>query len=156
MIPVKVSYNQPPYESVISIENSKYDLRSIHKAFRHVETLFVQGNQVRTDQNKPLFVCLFVLFVSFWGLFLSVRTWLPWTNKVYTCRNALLNLVRSVAIFQFLFGGEEGGEKHIDLPLPDFNFPINIRMNYFPNWRLSIGLLRKIANYPCKNIFLKL
>ena len=24
-----------------------------NKAFRHVETLFVQGNQVRTDQNKP-------------------------------------------------------------------------------------------------------
>ena len=26
------------------------------KAFRHVETLFVQGNQVRTDQNKPSFL----------------------------------------------------------------------------------------------------
>ena len=36
-----------------------------NKVFRHVETYFVQGNQVRTDQNKPLFVCLFVLFVSF-------------------------------------------------------------------------------------------
>ena len=24
-----------------------------NKAFRHVKTLFVQGNQVRTDQNKP-------------------------------------------------------------------------------------------------------
>ena len=28
----------------------------INKAFRHVETLFVQGNQVRTDQNKPPFL----------------------------------------------------------------------------------------------------
>ena len=26
-----------------------------YKAFRYVETLFVQGNQVRIDQNKPLF-----------------------------------------------------------------------------------------------------
>ena len=26
------------------------------KAFRHVGTLFVQGNQVRTDQNKPSFL----------------------------------------------------------------------------------------------------
>ena len=26
-----------------------------YKAFRHVETLFVEGNQVRTDQNKPHF-----------------------------------------------------------------------------------------------------
>ena len=25
----------------------------MNKAFWHVETLFVQGNQVRTDQNKP-------------------------------------------------------------------------------------------------------
>ena len=33
-----------------------------YKAFRHVETLFVRGNQVRADQNKPFFVCLFVLF----------------------------------------------------------------------------------------------
>ena len=32
-----------------------YDL-SINKAFRHVETSFVQGNQVRTDQNKPSFL----------------------------------------------------------------------------------------------------
>ena len=34
----------------------------LNKTFRHVEALFVQDNQVRTDQNKPLFVCLFVLF----------------------------------------------------------------------------------------------
>ena len=26
------------------------------EAFRHVETLFVQGKQVRTDQNKPSFL----------------------------------------------------------------------------------------------------
>ena len=25
----------------------------VNRAFRHVYTLFVQGNQVRTDQNKP-------------------------------------------------------------------------------------------------------
>ena len=29
-----------------------------YKAFRHVETLFVQGNQVRTDQNKPSFLVI--------------------------------------------------------------------------------------------------
>ena len=29
---------------------------SINKAFRHVETVFVQGNQVRTDQNKLPFL----------------------------------------------------------------------------------------------------
>ena len=29
----------------------------VNKTFRHEETLFVQGNQVRADQNKPLF-CL--------------------------------------------------------------------------------------------------
>ena len=33
-----------------------------NKAFRHVETLFVQVNQVRADQNKSLFV-LFLRFV---------------------------------------------------------------------------------------------
>ena len=27
-----------------------------YKAFRHVETVFVQGNQVGTDQNKPHFL----------------------------------------------------------------------------------------------------
>ena len=27
-------------------------------AFRHVETLFVQGNQVRNDQNKPSFMLI--------------------------------------------------------------------------------------------------
>ena len=41
-----------------------YECIKVNKAFRHVETLFVQGNQVRTDHNKPLFVCLFVLFCS--------------------------------------------------------------------------------------------
>ena len=31
----------------------------MNKAFRHVETLFVQGtDQVRTDQNKPLFLLI--------------------------------------------------------------------------------------------------
>ena len=29
-----------------------------NKAFRHAETLFVQGNQVRTDQNKPDFLLI--------------------------------------------------------------------------------------------------
>ena len=33
-------------------------LTEINKAFRHVETLFVQGNQVRTDQNKPTFLLI--------------------------------------------------------------------------------------------------
>ena len=28
----------------------------INKTFRHVETLFVQGNQVCTDVNKPPFL----------------------------------------------------------------------------------------------------
>ena len=28
----------------------------MNKAFRHVKTLFVQGNQVRTDQNEPPFL----------------------------------------------------------------------------------------------------
>ena len=40
---------------------------SFNRAFQHAETLVVQGNQVRTDQKKPLFVCLFVLFC--WSLF---------------------------------------------------------------------------------------
>ena len=30
----------------------------MNKAFRHVKTLFVQGNQVRTDQNKPAFLLI--------------------------------------------------------------------------------------------------
>ena len=37
------------------------NFRSYHtgnKAFRHIETLFVQGNQVRTDQNKPPFLVI--------------------------------------------------------------------------------------------------
>ena len=28
------------------------------KPYRHVETLFVQGNQGRTDQNKPSFLII--------------------------------------------------------------------------------------------------
>ena len=27
-----------------------------NKVFRHIETLFVPGNQIRTDQNKPTFL----------------------------------------------------------------------------------------------------
>ena len=38
----------------LKICNSKLS----YKAFRHVETLFVQGNQVRTDQNKPPFLLI--------------------------------------------------------------------------------------------------
>ena len=30
----------------------------MNKAFRHVETLFVQDNQVRTDPNKPHFLLI--------------------------------------------------------------------------------------------------
>ena len=30
----------------------------MYRAFRHLETLFVQGNQVRTDQNKPPFLVI--------------------------------------------------------------------------------------------------
>jgi len=36
-----------------------YEMRRAYKcnkAFRYVETLFVQGNQVRTDQNKSSFL----------------------------------------------------------------------------------------------------
>ena len=33
-----------------------HEHRGKNKAFRHVETSFVQGNQVRTDQNKPYFL----------------------------------------------------------------------------------------------------
>ena len=33
---------------------SEYNV--VNKTFRHVETLFVQGYQVRTDQNKLIFV----------------------------------------------------------------------------------------------------
>ena len=30
---------------------------TLHEAFRHVETLFIQGHQVCTDQNKhPFFI----------------------------------------------------------------------------------------------------
>ena len=29
-----------------------------NKAFRHVEIVFIQGNQVRTDQNKPPFLLI--------------------------------------------------------------------------------------------------
>ena len=31
---------------------------AVNKAFRHVETLFVQGNQVRTNQNKLTFLVI--------------------------------------------------------------------------------------------------
>ena len=35
-----------------------YPAFGLYKAFRHVETSFVQGNQVRTDQDKPLFLVI--------------------------------------------------------------------------------------------------
>ena len=44
---------------VVTCQNTYYQLSkyvcSSNMAFRHVETLFAQGNQVRTDQNKPPF-----------------------------------------------------------------------------------------------------
>ena len=33
-------------------------IKDAYKAFQHVETLFVQGNQVRTDQKKPPFLVI--------------------------------------------------------------------------------------------------
>ena len=56
-----------------------------YKAFWHEETLFIQGNQVHTDQNKPYF-----LLIKNKGLLWSVWTWLPRMNKASTCWNALL------------------------------------------------------------------
>ena len=56
-----------------------------YNVFRHVETLFVQDNQVRTESKQTSF-----LLPKEEVCFDSVRTCLPWTNKVSTCRNALL------------------------------------------------------------------
>ena len=56
-----------------------------NNVFRHVETLFIQGNQVRTESKQTSF-----LLPKEEVCFDSVRTCLPWTNKVSTCRNALL------------------------------------------------------------------
>jgi len=39
---------------MMTCQRYSYPLK--YKAFRHVETLFVQGNQIRTDQNKPPFL----------------------------------------------------------------------------------------------------
>ena len=33
-------------------------MHTLNKTFRHVETLFVQGNQVRTNLNKPPFLVI--------------------------------------------------------------------------------------------------
>ena len=35
----------------------------LNKVFRHVETLFIQGNQIRTDENKPPFLVIKRWFV---------------------------------------------------------------------------------------------
>ena len=49
-------------ELCIYLYNFTFQIRLVstkrvgNKVFRHVETLFVQGNQVRTDQNKSLFL----------------------------------------------------------------------------------------------------
>ena len=58
-----------------------------HKAFVHVETLFVQGRKIVPSRptigwrkvNKPCQPISGLLGTRF----------LPWTNKVSTCRNAL-------------------------------------------------------------------
>ena len=54
------------------------------KAFRHVETLFVQGNQVRTDQNKPPFlvikneVCFDQYELDYLGRIKFLHVEMPW------------------------------------------------------------------------------
>jgi len=44
----KESCHRRSDESVVCV-----NLYLIYKAFRHVKTLFVQGNKVRTDKKKP-------------------------------------------------------------------------------------------------------
>ena len=39
----------------LDLETS-FGVKFLNKVLRRVETLFVQGNQDRTDQNKPLFL----------------------------------------------------------------------------------------------------
>ena len=62
-----------------------------NKAFRHVEALFVQGNQVRTDKNKPLFVSLFeVCFdqyeLDYLGRIQFLHVEMPYCISVPKCR----------------------------------------------------------------------
>ena len=70
------------------LQNRCIDDKYKYKAFRHVETLFVQGRKLVLSRpaigwpkvNKPRQPIAGLLGTSF----------LPWTNKVSTCRKALL------------------------------------------------------------------
>ena len=61
-----------------------YFIQSAHNAFRHVETLFIQGNVF--IHPGPLLVSAIPPTNSGPG---RIKT-LPWTNKVSTCGKALL------------------------------------------------------------------
>ena len=71
-----------------------YDLCShvlCNKAFRHVETLFVQGDQVRTDQNKPSFlltkkvVCFDQYEFDYLGQIKFLHVEMPYCNGSCIC-----------------------------------------------------------------------
>ena len=94
-IKLSQNFSTKPYEikRVISRLRSIYiiHIQFWNKAFRHVSTLFVQGNQVHTDQNKPQKETNKTeqREKQTKDCFLSVWTWSPWMNKVSTRWNAL-------------------------------------------------------------------
>ena len=58
-----------------------------NKAFQHIETLFVQGNQVRTDQNKPFLiiknkVCFDQYELDYLGRIKFVHVEMPYGFKI--------------------------------------------------------------------------
>jgi len=72
-----------------------------NKAFRHVETLFVQGRNLVPSRPFIGSRGLFTFRQPIAGL-LGTR-FLPWTNKVSTCRKALLLVAGSYRRPDFIF-----------------------------------------------------
>ena len=61
-----------------------------NKAFQHVETLFVQGNHVRMNQNKPYFlltkkkVCFDQYELDYLGRIKFVHVEMPYRRRFYS------------------------------------------------------------------------
>ena len=75
---------------MMTCQRYSYPLK--YKTFRHVETLFVQGNQICTDQNKPTFLlirkelCFDQDELDYLGRIKFLHVEMPYWDKVLTSR----------------------------------------------------------------------
>ena len=73
----------------------------VNKAFRRVETLFVQGNQVRNDQNKPPFlstkkeVCFEHYELAYLGRIKFLHVEMPHAANIWNAKIKTINQMQT-------------------------------------------------------------